>query len=168
MLMPSTSIAKINSCRLSLEICPALASQSAAHKYSSSVSSTSRTNACKWLISVCMIWRKRGVSQAPQRWTARSVRFSSVAYCMAPSFVYPFSSRPWPGVLDSLAVPATCSGEGGSGLPGKACVLQTELGGRGNHNKFCGVSGYHILGPPVQPYSDPSQRGPQNGVHFSP
>src|SRR3954453_6465103 len=57
---PSTSESRMNSCRTSLHICPVRVRKSIATPHSSSVSSTSLTNACRWWTSEVMTCFSRG------------------------------------------------------------------------------------------------------------
>ena len=88
-LRPSTSEARMNSWRLSSLIRPVAASHSTAVSHSSSVSRTSRAKACRCRTSAVISSARRGERAVAQRFSARSVRFSSVTKAMESSLIRP-------------------------------------------------------------------------------
>src|SRR5688572_23137655 len=75
---PRTSDSRMNSCRTSLHICPVRARKSIATPHSSSVSSTSLTNACRWCTSEVMTCRSRGSGVSPKLAATTSADRSSL------------------------------------------------------------------------------------------
>src|SRR5205823_4896686 len=81
---PSVSENRMNSWRLSLHILPASVRISIAWNHSASVSFTSLTKACRWLIRLSMISRSRGSCVPENRANTSAVRSSSVLLRRAP------------------------------------------------------------------------------------
>src|SRR5712691_10457174 len=84
MLTPTTSEARMNSCRLSVDCWPVRVNHSIAVIHSCSLGSMSRTNACRCLIIDCMIWRSRGSGTFVHRSRTISVMLLSVTWDMEP------------------------------------------------------------------------------------